>query len=145
MKPHYISNIRVEKLWGGKPIEFDLHEDVNVIIGPNASGKTTIINLLMYTLTGNFIGLIDYQFDSFQVTLRPFDSVGKVVVVRVIKSTKEIRFEIDNKAISIPHFPGSIKLRDRGFTDVPPEILRRHFSAELFELKRHLQGLVPAA
>jgi DNA repair exonuclease SbcCD ATPase subunit len=49
--------------WGDKTIAFSLYEDTNVIIGPNASGKTTIIDLLMFALTGNVARLVDYHFD----------------------------------------------------------------------------------
>lgn len=144
MKAHYVSKIHVETLWGGKPIALNLHEDVNVIIGPNASGKTTIINLLMYTLTGDVIRLMDYNFDFIEVTLRSFDS-GKDLIVKVTKTKEDIRYEIGGKIIPIPHFPGSIRARHGGFADIPPQILRRHFGAEIFELKRKLEGLVPAA
>ena len=144
MKAHYVSKIHVEALWGGKSIVFNLHEDVNVIIGPNASGKTTIINLLMYTLTGDVVRLMDYRFDYIEVTLRPFQS-GKDIIVKVTKSKEGIRFKIGAKSILIPQFPGSTSTRLGGFRDIPPHILRRHFRSEVFEIKRQLEGLVPAA
>lgn len=144
MEAHYVARIHVEKLWGGKPIAFDLHEDVNVIIGPNASGKTTIINLLMYTLTGDVIRLIDYQFDFIKVTLRSFLS-AKDLIVKVTNAKDGIRFEVAGKTTAIPHFPGSMRARHIEFSDVPPQILRRHLGPDLFDLKRQLEGLVPAA
>jgi predicted ATP-dependent endonuclease of OLD family len=144
MKPHYISHIHVEKLWGDKTLSFPLFEDVNVIIGPNASGKTTIINLLMFALTGNVVRLIDYHFDFIRIKLKEFDG-GKELVIKVTRNQDGIEFEIDGNKVPIPHFPGSARLRHSGYTDVPPEILRRHFSGELFELRKQLEGVVPAA
>jgi energy-coupling factor transporter ATP-binding protein EcfA2 len=144
MESHYISSIHVSKLWGDKNIKFKLHPDVNVIIGPNASGKTTIINLLMYSLTGNVIRLMDYQFKFIHISLKAFDGVGEIEF-KVTKTEEEIRFEIGNKIHAIPLFPGSVRSRFGGLVDVPPDILRRHFGTEIFELKRELEGLVPAA
>ena len=81
MKAHYISHIHIEKLWGSdKAVTFPLNDDVNIIIGPNASGKTTIINLLMYALTGNILRLLDYQFEFIRITLRSFDSAKEIQV-----------------------------------------------------------------
>jgi len=105
MKAHYISNIHIEKLWGSdKPIAFPLNDDVNIIIGPNASGKTTIINLLMYALTGNILRLLDYQFEFIRITLRSFDS-AKDIQVKVAKTAEELRFDIAGKSVSIPIVP----------------------------------------
>jgi predicted ATPase len=145
MKAHYISHIHIANLWGGdKPIAFDLHEDVNIIIGPNASGKTTIIYLLMFTLTGNVAKLIDYQFDYIKVILKAFDS-GKELVVKVTKTKDEIRFEIAGKVFPFPQIAEMLRMRHGHFSNMPPEMLRRHFGSELFQLKRQLEGLVPAA
>jgi predicted ATPase len=144
MKSHYITSIQVTKLWGDKNIKFKLYPDVNVIIGPNASGKTTIINLLMYSLTGNVIRLMDYQFKLIHISLKAFDG-GDELEVKVSKTEEEIRFEIGDKVHAIPLFPGSVRSRFGGLVDVPPDILRRHFGTEIFELKRELEGLVPAA
>ena len=145
MKAHYISHIHVEKLWGDKTIAFDLHDDVNVIIGPNASGKTTIINLLMFALTGNVVKLSEYPFSFIEIRLKAFDT-GKELVVKVVRTKEEIKFEIGGKVIPIPHFPNSARARyHMEYADVSPDLFGRHYGAELFELKRLLEGVVPAA
>lgn len=144
MKAHYVSNIHVESLWGGRPITLNLHKDVNVIIGPNASGKTTIINLLMYTLTGDVIRLMDYDFDFIKVSLCSFDT-KKNLVVKVTRANDAICYEIGKKTIPVPQFSRSMRARGLELSDIPPNILRRHFSAELFDLRQELEGLVPAA
>lgn len=145
MKAHYISHIHVEKLWGGeKPIAFDLNDDVNIIIGPNASGKTTIINLLMLALTGNVVKLMDYHFEYIKITLKSFEA-GKELPVKVTKTKEEIRFEIAGKNVLIPLIPDPLRMRAVGIARVHPEMLRRHFGAELMQLRQQLEGLVPAA
>ena len=144
MKAHYISHIHVEGLWGDKNIDFALWEDVNVIIGPNASGKTTIINLLMFTLTGNIIKLLDYQFKFIQIALKSFDD-GKSLNIKVTKSEEGIQFQIGDKRVQLPPIPEAIRDRFTRFSDAGPEMLKRHLGADLFELRNQLEGLVPAA
>lgn len=144
MKPHYISHFNVKNLWGDKTIDFPLFQDVNVIIGPNASGKTTIINLLMFALTGNIVRLVDYKFDIIKIVLKPFDN-GPEVVVTVSQDSEVIRYEIDGKVVTITLFPGLVRARQGGFANVPPELSRRHYSVETSHLRHQLEGLVPAA
>lgn len=50
MNQYYISHFSVKNLWGYKNYRIPFFKDVNVIIGPNASGKTTLINILYDTL-----------------------------------------------------------------------------------------------
>ena len=98
----------------------------------------------MFTLTGNIVKLIDYQFDVIKVTLKSFDS-GKELVVKVTKTKEEIRFEIAGKTVVFPQLAEALRVRHGHFVNMPPEILRRHFGAELFQLRKQLEGLVPAA
>jgi predicted ATP-dependent endonuclease of OLD family len=145
MKAHYIAQLRVEKLWGNnKPIDISFHEDVNIIIGPNASGKTTIINLLMYALTGNIAKLIDYNFDLIAITLKSF-STAKPLQVKVAKSAEAMRFEIANRVVEIPLAPAVFRTRRAASPNMPHELYRRHFGVEISELRKQLEGLVPAA
>ncbi|MBC8233601.1 AAA family ATPase, partial [bacterium] len=60
---YYIQGFEVKKLWGYKDINLTFHRDVNILIGPNASGKTTILNLLRYILTSDFLSLSENEFN----------------------------------------------------------------------------------
>jgi len=145
MTAHFISNIFVENLWHERSINLALYEDVNVIIGPNASGKTTIINLLMLALTGNIVRLVDYDFDSLQITLTPF-SKGADLLIKVTKFEEHIRFDIGDRNVLFPQLPGTITSGRSGMTDVrAAEFMRRRLANELSELRAQLEGLVPAA
>lgn len=147
MKAHYIAHLRVEKLWGSnKPIDIPFHEDVNIIIGPNASGKTTIINLLMYALTGNIAKLIDYNFELITIRLKSFSSSNELKV-KVTKGAETLKFEIANRAVELPVIPSPIVFRGRRSmaSHLPHDIYRRQFAGELGDLRKQLEGLVPAA
>jgi predicted ATP-binding protein involved in virulence len=43
MTQYYLSKLAVTKLWGQRKLEVNFQPDINIIIGPNASGKTTVI------------------------------------------------------------------------------------------------------
>ncbi|MBL7241460.1 AAA family ATPase [Komagataeibacter rhaeticus] len=60
-----INNFRGQK----KPIELDLKEDVNFIIGRNGTGKTTLINLVNSALSADMRSLIKLDFSKISFSL----------------------------------------------------------------------------
>ena len=52
MSSYFIESFKIEKLWGYRDIDLTFNNDVNILIGPNGSGKTTILNLLHSILSG---------------------------------------------------------------------------------------------
>lgn len=50
--PFFIKQITVTSLAGDRNIEWELHDDVNVLVGANGSGKSTLINLIRALLAG---------------------------------------------------------------------------------------------
>ena len=42
----YIELIKIEKLWNNVDIKWKLDPKVNILVGKNGSGKTTILNIL---------------------------------------------------------------------------------------------------
>lgn len=64
-----INKLKIEKLFDFKDIEWDLH-DVNVLVGKNGSGKSTILNIIKALMIQEAEGLVNICGDS---TLR-FDN-----------------------------------------------------------------------
>lgn len=88
-KPCYIVKVCIYGLWGesGRDIVISFYKDVNIIIGPNASGKTTILNIIHYVLTGDMIRLADIKFRKVVVELKEFESrTRKKIEVEVTKT-----------------------------------------------------------
>ena len=54
MRSYFVESFKITKLWGYRDINLMFDRDVNVLIGPNASGKTTILNLLHSILSAGF-------------------------------------------------------------------------------------------
>jgi len=50
--PYFIKNVKVESLVGGSDIYWELNEDVNVLVGANGTGKSTLIALIKCILSG---------------------------------------------------------------------------------------------
>lgn len=62
-----IENFKIRKLFGMYNIDLDLKKLVNIYVGENGLGKTTILNCLYYILTCNFEKLKDINFESIQI------------------------------------------------------------------------------
>jgi ABC-type cobalamin/Fe3+-siderophores transport system ATPase subunit len=64
MENFQIKQIQIRNLWQQGNIQWDLRGDVNVLIGNNGSGKTTIINLIYEAMKTNEI---DIDFEKFNL------------------------------------------------------------------------------
>ena len=49
-----IDKVEIDGFWGDRHLTFNLHKDVNFLIGPNGSGKTTAINIIAAALVDRF-------------------------------------------------------------------------------------------
>ena len=146
MNNYFITTFDVKGLWGHKNYPLRLHEDVNVIIGPNASGKTTLINILYDALTGNFPRLCRTQFSEVIVGLKAFDGKGSLELR--LKQTKEkLVISIGDEKFEIPIAPFQRFGDEVVFEHMPLDIMRRHMrlnDVDLRELQLRLRALVPA-
>ena len=59
--------IKVNKLFGRYDNEIDFDKKINILIGENGIGKSTTIKLLDCLFKYNYIGLIEYYFDSIEI------------------------------------------------------------------------------
>ena len=147
MKKHFISGFSVRKLWDRKNYSLTFQRDVNVIIGPNASGKTTLINILFDSLSGNFPRLCRTDFAEVVIKLKAFEGQGQKTL-RLVRGQDELSVHIGNERHSVPMAP-FVEFGDEfDFSDTPPEFIRR----QRLMMRRHarddirhrLRQLVPA-
>jgi DNA repair exonuclease SbcCD ATPase subunit len=66
---HQIDRIEIEGFWDTHHVKVQLYRDVTFFIGPNGTGKTTLINLLAAALTGDFPTLEKIPFKKLTITL----------------------------------------------------------------------------
>ena len=103
MHSYYIESFKITKLWGYRDIDLHFNGDVNILIGPNGSGKTTVLNLLHSILTADLSSITDIKFEQAEIKLRSF--IGKSIrtikvhidedLLKLKLGKKEYRFNID--------------------------------------------------
>lgn len=145
MNKYFITHFDVKGLWGNKNYPLRFHEDVNVIIGPNASGKTTLINILFDVFTANFSRLVRTTFAEVTIKLRAFEGSDRCEIQ--LKHTKDhLLIQIDDQKYPLPLAPFLHFGDDPVFAGMPPEVARRRFRFEIdfAELQKRLKSLVPA-
>ncbi|MBU1078603.1 MAG: ATP-binding protein [Spirochaetes bacterium] len=64
-----IEKVLISGLWNTSNIETKLNEDMNIFIGKNGTGKTTLINILHAALTVDVELLSNYQFTEIKLKL----------------------------------------------------------------------------
>ena len=125
MRSYFIESFKITKLWGYRDIDLTFNSDVNILIGPNGSGKTTILNLLYSILSVDLPSLLDVNFDQAEIKLREFEgrSVRTVKVGAVDGflrlSVGQTKFEVDIDMISDLRFSRPYRHPETG------KILRR--------------------
>ena len=65
--------LKITKLFGEKDIDVELNKEINVLIGENGSGKSTILNVIKYLLSGDLVNLSKLQFNDLVFELEKSD------------------------------------------------------------------------
>jgi predicted ATPase len=62
-----LKKVKIDGFWGEKSVAINFQEEINFLIGPNGSGKTTIINLIAASLKADFTTLDKILFDKIRI------------------------------------------------------------------------------
>ena len=153
MSSYFIESFKITKLWGYHDINLSFSNDVNILIGPNASGKTTILNSLHSILSLDLLSLLNVNFAQAEIKLGEFEgkSVQTVKVDfadRVLKlSLGEKEHEIDIDEMEdlfgrrLAHLPLSPERGNVVRKMSPRQLVRGRIVPE--ELYDELTALVP--
>ena len=88
MSNYFIESFKINKLWGYRDIELVFNRNVNILIGPNASGKTTALNLLHSVLSADLRSILNFNFEHAKIKLRGFKNGSE----RTVKAEITDRF-----------------------------------------------------
>lgn len=64
-----LQKITIKGLHGKRDIEATIDDDTLILVGENGSGKTTFLRLLYHVLSGKWLSLIQYRFDSIEIVI----------------------------------------------------------------------------
>ncbi len=138
MGPCLIDRIEVQGLWGWRELELDFCEDVNILIGPNGSGKTTVLDLMRFALTADVERLMQMRFKVLTLRLRGFDDDG-VRTLRIEPKDRIVDVRVSRKVYRV-----DVDSLERQ-TLYSSSYRRRRFVPQLAELQELLRTMVPAA
>ena len=141
MAPYYIAELFVNGLWGYRAFALPFNERINIIIGPNASGKTTPINLLHLTLTGNLLALSQVEFKEINIVLKAFAGPG-TSTIKVVQGNDSTRMEFGSLKATMP-FGGVHLAGEMRAALIQSPAVRRRFQSEFYELRDQLVRQVP--
>lgn len=96
MSNYFIESFKIEKLWGYRDINLNFNNDVNILIGPNGSGKTTILNLLHAILSGDLRSVLNFNFQHAKIGLKSFKG-NSVRTVKVDIGEELLKLKVGKK------------------------------------------------
>ena len=99
MSSYFIESFKIDKLWGYRDINLTFHKDVNVLIGPNGSGKTTILNLLHAILSGDLRSVVNFNFQQAKIRLKNFKG-RSVRTIKVDIGDESLKLKVGQKECS---------------------------------------------
>lgn len=101
-----IVNLQVLKLHKCFNYNVDFNNDVTFIYGSNGCGKTTILNITEFIITGNLYRLFEYEFDSIILKYEPIKSIGDIREILIEKNTSDISVSFENNTVNISKIEG---------------------------------------
>ena len=64
-----ISRFEIKKLHGVNNLDLKLKDNTLILVGENGAGKTTVLNIFYYLLSGQWSSMAKYQFESVTITI----------------------------------------------------------------------------
>lgn len=88
-----IERFAIKGLFGRNDVTLNFKNEVNIYIGENGLGKTTILNCLYYILHDDYIKLSEIYFDEILVKFKNESemSISKADVLKYMKRTRRVR------------------------------------------------------
>lgn len=134
-----IIDLTVTGLFGrdSQVVKFNFNQDINILTGRNGSGKTSILKLLWYILSGNILlALREVQFR--QVTLKTNDYL--CTIIRTGPQSCKVEFEDGNRSILFEDREDETGFSEGYAEDDANDILRECGSSVFLPTFRRIEG-----
>lgn len=102
-----LKDIKITGFWGLYTINTSFHDDINIFIGLNGTGKTTFMNIMQAVLSVDVEELTNLQFESITINLQKGKSNRKIYLHKRtddLFAYKSISFRISREDYEIPIF-----------------------------------------
>lgn len=86
-----IKSFKINKLHGTLDFELTFHDNTLILLGENGSCKTTIIKMLYYTLSLQWLNLTRYDFESVELFIDKIIKIKRDDIVKLINSPHDDR------------------------------------------------------
>lgn len=142
----YIASIQVSNLWGYKNISLPLSRETNLLIGKNATGKTSVINILRHLLALDIESLLQISFDQVVIHLRSYEG-DYLHTLSAVVGPDSIRISLDDDAqeLDFPPYLRNLEFSSPAHFERTRTLRRRQeISLRNSELRQRLMTLVPA-
>lgn len=135
-----LNDVSIKGFWGLHTISTNFHEDVNIFIGRNGSGKTTFINLLQAVISVDLELLHTLQFEKIVINLKSGKKNRKIEVEKIAHDLqyKLISFKIGTRKHNFPLVP----TRDLKYFSRNNGRFHPKFFSEIREAKTSISRLI---
>lgn len=135
-----IKEIKIQGFWDRGEVNCIFNKDVNIIIGRNGTGKTTLMNILHSALTCDLNGLAESSFEEVSILLES-GRLTKEVVVRRFKDSESVERRYEDVSYIIDGVEYQVSLL------IPIErrhspLMRRRVEEEASEVRAALGALL---
>lgn len=97
-----LKSVSIKGVWGERDFHCTFRPDINFLIGANGSGKTTVIDLLAATLTGDYEALARTPFSSIECDLAPQGNTKQSVKITVERTEQETPATVFTYSLEVP-------------------------------------------
>lgn len=119
------------------PISANLNEDLNILTGRNGAGKTTILKLLWYIISGNIsLAIAEINFKKLMVKT----DIYEIVIYKISNNTCKIEFVLGNQHWE---FEDEYNDEDGSFTNAEDQVkgtLQEKGGSVFFPTFRRIEG-----
>lgn len=99
-----IKHVHIEGIWKKYTVDFFLNDDVNILVGDNGVGKTTILDIIAH-ICANQLGIFKYIDRSFQSAIIQFSDECRAVVETDEKGEKVVSWYRENIIVDYKDLP----------------------------------------